>query len=154
MVSYIIISLAATFALYRLFVVNGLWSRILSAALIVAIAQIVLPIEGFQTAGFLLYICAIAAVLICAIVGGEMEQKKRLLLVMVAVPLLTVHVFKLGHWPHAGYITLGLLIPIVASVALFIDYKKNRVDLGFLTILVADAAIQFQITAQATLTST
>ena len=153
MISYIFIALAATFALYRLILVNDLWSRLLSAIMIVAIAQIFFPIEAYQTAGFVLYACTVAGVLIYAIARPELGQKKRLLLLIITVPLLIVHVFRLSHWPHVGILSLGLLIPIIACLALLKDYKKNRFELGFLVILAVDAAIQFRIVAQSMLSA-
>lgn len=112
----ILMGLAGLFGLFYLFRTTDIFARIILAGQVVAIG---LTKKGFAA------------------------TKKTVIIAPTIFAFLT-HLFQIQHYPGAGLLGLTMLLPIIAFIILTTTNIKNyKNELGFLTIIAVDAAIEF-----------
>jgi len=132
--------LSGIFGLYQLTRITNNFARIILAGQIIAIGLTFIPIPSVRSTGFVLFLLLALA----AIIYG-LTNKKSLTLIITA-PIFLALLFESNNWPFTGLLAWIMVLPIVAYVFIILkDLKRYKNELGFLTILVANAIIKLSI---------
>lgn len=139
---YFIIA-AGIFGLIQYFRNDDQFVRLILGGQLIAITLTLIPIHNFASAGFLLFALTVFMTIIYALTKHPIIKGKKLLIILMAVPILFINIYTIQRLPNAGILGLIMIIPVLAYlIVLVTNLKKYKSEIGFLTILAVDAGIR------------
>ncbi|MFZ6052521.1 hypothetical protein [Halocola ammonii] len=142
MTHQLIIALAAIFALFRLSKTTDKFANAISFGLIFSVALTLVQIRFVSIAGFVLFMLCLVLVIIYGFKKENLSKFKKPLIVIPAFFVFALYFFQFQHYPYAGAIGLAMIIPVLCYIFLLTRFKSFKNELGFMTIIVAAAAIE------------
>jgi len=142
----IIIVLAGLFALIQLFKSKDKFAKVIHGVYVVGIAISFVPVPQIAIDGFYLFAAGNLMVVLYAFSDdGFLKSKQTILILMGGIQLLASF-FILGKFPYAGIVSLMGLITLGCFVYVLVkDIKTYKNEIGFLSVLAADALLKVLI---------
>lgn len=144
MTPYIIISIACVFGIFQLFRITNTYATIITSSLILGVLIALLPSQLPTTIGFYLFVLTILASAIY-VLAQKMDAITKGLMLIVILPVLVNFLFRIQHWPFLYRMSIFMIVPITAYLLLIFRKTSIKNELGFLTIIAAEAVISFSI---------
>lgn len=145
---YIMI-IAGIFGLIQYFMMKDQFVRLILGGQLISITLTFIPIHNFANAGFLLFALTLFLAIIYVLTKHPIVKGKKLLISLMAVPILIVNIYSIQRLPHAGILGLILIIPLIAFLIILTTNLKNyKSEIGFLTIMAVDAGIRVAIASE------
>jgi hypothetical protein len=139
---YIMI-IAGVFGLIQYFMNQDQFVRLILGGQLIAITLTFIPIHNFANAGFLLFALTVFLAIIYALTKHPIVKGKKLLISLMAVPILFLNIYTIQRLPNAGILGLIMIISVLAYLIILVtNLKKYKSEIGFLTIMAADAGIR------------
>lgn len=134
---------AGIFGLIQYFQNKDQFVRLILGGQIIAITLTFIPVRNFSNAGFLLFALTVFLTIIYALTKHPIIKGKKLLISLMAVPILLLNIYTIQKLPHADTLGLTMIIPVLAYLVIFFSsLKKYKSEIGFLTIMFVDAGIR------------
>ena len=144
----ILIAIAGLFGLLHLFRTADRFARIILVGQIAAIG-LVLFYEPGARLGMQIYMAALVLIMLYGFTQKGLIRKKRNVIISMAFFALLPWVFRIYHYPGAGWLGLLMIIPVVLYVKIAAAHIKSyKNEFAFLTILAVDAIIVLFLQAE------
>jgi len=141
-ITLIIISASALYGGFRLIKTKDLFANTICGIQILAI---IITFSGFQSLlqiGFHMLLLATFLAVIYSVYKTKHSVKKRAVLLSISIPLFVGYLFKALHLSGIDAINFFMIIPIIAFVMALVDRNTYKNELGFISILSAEALIR------------
>ena len=146
MIYKIIIILSALFGIFQLFRIKDNFSKAIIIVQIIAFGLTFIPGKNMINTALVLYMLTLLTVIYYASVHKDFTVTKRILMIIPTIMVFLVYLFQLHHYPGAAHIAVLLPAPVLVYIYIvFADLKNYKNELGFLTIIAIDAAVEFVI---------
>ncbi|KAB1064827.1 hypothetical protein [Salibacter halophilus] len=139
--------LSALFGVYSFKKTNEKLPKLILLTQIIAVPLATVTPEHGQL-GFILFMLSLLLIVIYELRTLIKENfKKNIPIIISSIFIFGKFVAQIQHYPHARIIGLSMIIPVGIYLYLLINYRKNlKNEIGFMTIITMDAAIEFAST--------
>lgn len=142
MIAQIAISIAALFGVFQIFRDILILSRGIIFFQLIAIVLTFIQVPVIKTIGFYTFGALLFMVLIYLIIQ-KLDVLAKTLMLFITAPVLICFIFKMNHWPHVFELSLMMIVPIILYLILIARKFNVKNEIGFLTIITTQAAIEF-----------
>lgn len=147
MIYWIIILSSAGFSISQLYKIKN---KLALGITIVQIIAILFSLAGnfglpyFVDIAWVIYVMSLFAVLFFSFYSDLTSIKKNIIILMT-IPILITNIFQILHFPGAGWLGISCVISLGIYFWMISNRKDFADELGFLTMMAADALIIFLI---------
>ena len=137
----VLIGILTIFGLIQLFQTTNIFARTILSGQIIAILLTLFPMKTIASIGLLLFIFSLILVIIYSLT----IRKKAIwqtLIIIPAVFVLVIHLFELQNYSSIGLLRFSMIIPIITYIPILINNRNYKNEIGFITIIVIDAAME------------
>ena len=136
----VLMAIVGLLGLYSLFTVREYFARVILAVMVLAIGLTFLGDRAIES-GFWLYCVSLVLVMVYALLKRGLGTNKRILILLMAVPVFLTKLFMINHWPYVSTLALCCIITLVCFIACIAKVRNYKNEVGFLTIIAADAIV-------------
>jgi hypothetical protein len=133
----LIIGIAVVFAVFWTVRTKKTFPAIITLGMVAGALFAILPAATLQKPGLYIYMGFVALAFIYGLATKEKNTGARLIIVLMSASIFVYWLWVLNHW-HGNEILAPVLV-LVTGLAGIISSAKLKNELGFLTILAADA---------------
>ncbi len=145
---YIMIA-AGVFGLIQYFMNKDQFVRLIIGGLLVAITLTFVPIHNFDSAGILVFALTSFLAIIYAQTKTPIVKGKKLLIGLVALPIIFINIYAIQSLPHTDILGLFAVVSVLSYlIIVFTNLKKYNSEIGFLTIMAVDAGIKLAMSLE------
>ncbi len=137
MILKILLASAAIFGIYWTIKSKKTFPAIITLGMIVGISIVLFLPEKNNLTGFFIYMAFVALAFLYGLVIKENQLPERLIICLLAASIFVYWLWILKHW-HGNEV-LAAILALFVSIAGVFSIRKLKDELGFLSILAADA---------------
>jgi len=134
---YLLLILAAAFAIFWIIKTKEIIPSIISLGLIAGIILVMLPIETMLMPGLYIYNLFVALAFVYGLVKKDLTVVARIVITLMSASIFSYWLWVLNHW-HGNTVLMVVFTLLVEVIGIF-SKAKLRNELGFLVILAVDA---------------
>ena len=148
MLFYIFMGLAGVFGLVCSFRAKSQLAKVITWMLVAALAWRLVPVSEVSIDGYYLFAMAEFLVIIYAFSSADFSTTKKIVLAALGgLSLIPLLLFLFGHSGLTESLVSAVLVPGIYLYVLIKEIKSFKDEIGFLTILAADALVRLYILA-------
>lgn len=133
----IILVLAAVFAIYWTFRINKVIPQIINFGMAIAVFLVVFPWLKLYTGGFYIYLGFLVLAFFYGLADRNRKLIDRLVICLMTAGIFLYWLWTMNHW-HGNTLLAAIFVLLIAAAGM-LTRTKLRNELGFLSIIAADA---------------